>query len=231
MQNIYTDGTYEEHNKTWHEEDSSWKASQIFRLMEKNNLHPSTICEVGCGAGGILQHLSEGLGDRVVFTGYEISPQAFELCRSKAKSNLSFVLDDLLTVDEVSFDIVMAIDVFEHVEDYLGFIRALRSKATYKIFHIPLDLSVQSVLRCSPIMRARNSVGHLHYFSKETALATLEHSGYEVVDYFYTRGSLERPKRGWKAGLLRTPRSLLYRANQDLAVRLLGGFSLMVLAK
>ena len=114
MQNIYTDGSYEEHNKTWHEEDSSWKAGQIAHMIKKNDLHPSTICEIGCGAGGILQHLSEGLGDEVVLTGYEISPQAFELCRRKAKSNLSFILDDLLTINEVSFDIVMAIDVIEH---------------------------------------------------------------------------------------------------------------------
>jgi hypothetical protein len=72
------------------------------------------------------------------------------------------------------FDIVMAIDVFEHVEDYFGFLRKLRGKAEYKIFHIPLELSVQSVLRSSIIIEGRKSVGHIHYFTKETALETLK---------------------------------------------------------
>jgi 2-polyprenyl-3-methyl-5-hydroxy-6-metoxy-1,4-benzoquinol methylase len=60
-------------------------------------------------------------------------------------------LKDFLEEKDTYFDVVMAIDVFEHVEDYLGFIRRLRVKGEYKVFHIPLDLSVQTVLRVSPI--------------------------------------------------------------------------------
>ena len=45
------------------------------------------------------------------------------------------------------FDLLLMLDVFEHVEDYIGLLRAVRSKAKQKLFHIPLDLSVQSVLR------------------------------------------------------------------------------------
>ncbi len=129
------------------------------------------------------------------------------------------------------FDIVMAIDVFEHVEDYFGFLKKLREKAEHAIFHIPLDLSVQTVLRSAPIIKYRKSVGHIHYFTKETALETLKDIGYEIVDYFYTGSSLELPNRGWKANLLNAPRRLAFLVNKDLAVRLLGGYSLMVLAK
>ncbi|OQW96718.1 MAG: methylase, partial [Desulfobacteraceae bacterium A6] len=53
----------------------------------------------------------------------------------------------------------------------------------------------------------------------------------EVIDYFYTAGSLELPNRGCKANLLKMPRKLLFSANNDLAVRILGGYSLLVLAK
>jgi hypothetical protein len=124
----------------------------------------------------------------------------------------------------------MAIDVFEHVEDYFGFLRSLREKGTYKVFHIPLDLSVQTVLRSSPIIKHRSSIGHIQYFTKETVLATLKDTGYDVVDYFYTNGS-ELPNRGWKANLLRIPRRILFSIDADLTVTVLGGFSLMVLAK
>lgn len=125
----------------------------------------------------------------------------------------------------------MAIDVFEHVEDYYGFLRNLKKIGKYKVFHIPLDLSVQAVLRSTPMAWTRATFGHLHYFTKETAFAALSDTGYEVVDWFYTKGSLEIPNRRWKANIMKLPRRLLFSFNQDLAVRILGGFSLLVLAK
>ena len=228
---IYKNGTYLDNNPSWHQEDSPWKATQIARIIRKNNIDPVTICEIGCGAGEILCCLSKEFDGKVVFSGYEISPQAFEVCRKKQNRNLRFHLQDLLDEKDATFDVLMAIDVFEHVEDYLGFLRKLRGKATYKIFHIPLDLSVQTVLRASPIMRWRRSVGHIHYFTKETALAALADTGYDVVDYFYTSGSLELSNHGWKPNLLKLPRKLFFSVNQDLAVRILGGFSLLVLAR
>lgn len=228
---IYEDGTYLDRNPTWHEEDSPWKAKQILRILEKNNIRPSTICEVGCGAGEILRRMADELGSEVDLTGYEISSQAYELCRGKERPNLRFLHEDLLQGGQKTYGLVMAIDVIEHIEDLFQFLRKLRQKGDYKIFHIPLDLSVQSVLRGSPMMRARASVGHIHYFTKETALATLTDTGYEVVDYLYTGGSLELPHRGWKAELLRIPRRVLSSIHQDLAVRLLGGYSLLVLAR
>jgi cyclopropane fatty-acyl-phospholipid synthase-like methyltransferase len=228
---IYQDGTYLGKNPTWHQEDSSWKAKQICRILRKNDINPSTICEVGCGAGEILNCLANTCGANVLFSGYEISSQAFEICKKKEKQNLRFFLKDLLAEREASFDVVMAIDVFEHVEDYFGFLRKLRDKGKYKVFHIPLELSVQAVLRCSPILRSRAKVGHIHLFTKEIALAALKDTGYEVVDYFYTRGSLEVPNRSWKTRLMMLPRRLFFFIQQDLAVRTLGGFSLLVLAK
>ena len=232
MTQIYEDGTYLANNPGWHEEDSPWKVKQIIKIIKQNSLNPKTVCEVGCGGGEILNKLSElyDADDRKFF-GYEISPQAFELCSKKSKANLDFRFGDLLKDDVERFDIVMAIDVFEHVEDYFGFLRKLKEKGEYKIFHIPLDLSVQTVFRSSPIIKRRREVGHIHYFTKETALETLKDTGYSIVDYFYTGGSLELPDRSWKANLFRIPRKLAFALNKDLAVRFLGGFSLMVLAK
>jgi len=230
MTKIYNDGTYLESNPTWHEEDSPWKAMQIRKIIENNPIDPNRICEIGCGAGEILRQLAEHYNHKEFF-GYEISAQAFKLCESKSRPNLNFKHLDLLQEDTEYFDVVMALDVFEHVEDYFSFLRRLKEKAEYKIFHIPLDLSVQTVLRSSPILRARKSVGHIHYFTKETALETLKDTGYEIIDYFYTGGLLELPNRGWKANLLKVPRKITFLINENLAVRFLGGYSLMVLTR
>jgi cyclopropane fatty-acyl-phospholipid synthase-like methyltransferase len=228
---IYEDGTYLENNPGWHEEDSPWKAAQIARILRRNQVAPATVCEIGCGAGGVLAGLARELGEGVAFSGYDISRQAHELCQRRQAPNLRFFHRDLLAEEDARFDLVLCIDVFEHVEDCFGFLRRLRPRGALKVFHIPLDLSVQTVLRRHPILFNRASVGHIHYFFKETALATLADTGYEVVDWCYTNSSLELAHRGWKANLLRLPRRLAFALDRDLAVRLLGGWSLLVLAK
>lgn len=231
MKSIYQDGTYLASNPTWHEEDSLWKAKQVAAIIKRNYLNPSTVCELGCGAGEILNRLHAEFDEKLSLCGYEISPQAYAICKTKAKNNLQFLPVDLLEEKNVHFDVAMAIDVFEHIEDYFGFLRKFKQKGEYKIFHIPLDLSVQSVLRSSPILKSRLSVGHIHYFTKETALAALKDTGYEILDYFYTKGALELPAPEWKTALLNLPRRFFFPITQDLTVRIFGGFSLMILAK
>jgi hypothetical protein len=227
---IYEDGAYLEKHPTWHEEDSPWKAEQISRIMKMNNLVPSTICEIGCGAGEILNCLANEYSETVL-CGYDISPHAIALCKKKEKQNLRFFLEDMLEGTEHTFDVALAVDVFEHVEDYLGFLRKLKPKAKFKIFHIPLDLSVQTILRRTPIASARQDLGHIHYFTKDIALAALKDTGYEIIDYFYTGSALELPNRPWTAKLMALPRRLFFLMHQDAAVRILGGYSLMVLSK
>jgi SAM-dependent methyltransferase len=230
---MYQDGEYQRNNPGWHAEDSPWKAGHIASLLKKHEIEPRRVCEVGCGVGEILVNLLPKFPASTQLTGFEISAQAFAVCRSKATARLHFSNAnpfDQLNSDDQPFDVAMAIDVFEHVEDYLGFLRQMRGLARHKIFHIPLDLSVQTVLRGNPIRRVREIVGHLHYFTKETALASLQHAGYSIVDFRYTAGSLELPNRGWKASAGRLPRQLLSAVNPDLCVRILGGYSLLVLA-
>ncbi|MGC2333038.1 MAG: hypothetical protein WA581_16405, partial [Candidatus Acidiferrales bacterium] len=71
---------------------------------------------------------------------------------------------------------------------------------------------------------------HLHYFSKETAVETLRDTGYLIRDCFYVPRSNEiGPTLLQK--LFRAPRSALFAIHQDFATRLLGGYTLMVLAE
>jgi 2-polyprenyl-3-methyl-5-hydroxy-6-metoxy-1,4-benzoquinol methylase len=228
---VYQDGRYLARNPNWHTEDSAWKAGQVIAVMTANQLTPSSICEVGCGAGEVLNELHRRLPSHIRFYGYEIAPEAFAQCQSRAKERLEFYQSDLLSMAQSFHDLVLAIDVFEHVEDYMGFLRQLRTMGHHKILHIPLDLSVQTVLRAEPLLAQRQAVGHLHYFTKDTALATLRDTGYEIIDWFYTSGATDLPSRGLKSALLKVPRKLLFAWKRDAAVRLFGRYSMMVLAR
>ena len=231
FQEMYTDGSYLEKNPTWHVEESPWKAKQVLRMMTQNNIVPRTICEVGCGAGEILKQLQEHMDNECLFWGYDISPQAFELSKSRENERLHFKLADIRQEKDAFFDLILVIDVIEHLEDYFSFLREIRPKSQYKIFHIPLDLSVQTVLRSNGLLKVRKSYGHIHYFTKEIAIQMLKDAGYEVLDYFYTARAIELPAKEFTRKLLRLPRKLFFTIRKNLAVRILGGWSLLVLAK
>ena len=223
---------YLKKNPTWHVEDSSWKATQTLKLMERNKLQPKTVVEIGCGAGEILNQLHQRMVDKTIeFSGYEIAPDAFKLAQTRQKERLHFFQEDLLQNNN-AFDLLLMMDVFEHVEDYIGFIRKCNTKATYKIYHIPLDISMWSILTNYPAS-ARKQVGHLHYFMKDTALATLTDTGQEIIDWFYTHTAFEVNNKGlsFAGKAIQLLRRIFYKLKPGFAVKAFGGFSLIVLTK
>lgn len=224
----YNDGEYIRKNPKWHLEDSPWEAKQIEKIMLRNNLNPTTMCEVGCGAGEILRQLSlKGQYAEVFFTGYEISEDAYNLCLTRASKRLNFFNSDFQ--NEKKYDIALCIDVFEHVENCMEFLRNFKEVGELKIFHIPLDLSVNWLIR-ERLVYARKSVGHLHHFTPDTAIATLIDCDYQIIDMMYTPSFLLQSK-SWKAELMKLPRYGLYVVAPKLVSTILGGVSLMVLAK
>lgn len=124
----------------------------------------------------------------------------------------------------------MMIDVFEHVDNYIDFIKDTKESARYKIFHIPLDLSLYALLFNKP-MKERAGVGHLHYWYKDTALATIEYCGLKVLDYAYTPAAIEVNNRRLPTKVLNLFRRFFSLFNKDIAVRIWGGYSLMVIAE
>ena len=230
---MYENGTYLARNPTWHAEDSPWKAKQIINMLRRNHVKPTTVCEIGCGAGEILRCLADEYGGDVDFSGYEISPQAYEICKEKERPNLHFLLENLVEREAAidrAFDLVLVIDVIEHIEDCFGFLRQMRTKGEFKLFHIPLDVSVESVL-LGFILDGRASAGHIHYFTKESALAALHDTGYSIIDSCHTCGYIDLPHPRWKDNLLKIPRGMFFALHQDWAARIMGRCSLLVLAK
>jgi SAM-dependent methyltransferase len=221
---LYTTDTYlERTHGTWHLEDSPFKAKYVRQLAEKHGVHPATVCEVGCGAGGVLAELRKSWGD-ADFVGYEISPQAHEISRRFAAPNLRFELGNAFA-DGQTFDVALVMDVVEHVEDCFGFMRQVKEKATWKLYHFPIEITCTTALRDN--LALGYAMGHIHHFSTASALEALRYTGHEIVGYSYTPVGLERAKL-WRTCVMNCFRRLL---PAGLAARLLGGYSLMVLAK
>ena len=224
---IYSDGSYLKSNPGWHVEDSPWKAQQVLRMLQQHNINPRTVAEVGCGAGEILRQLSLHL-PAATFSGYDISTDAITLAQTRQNERIHFFNMDL-RASPVSFDVLLVMDVVEHIEDCFGFLRSIREKAEYKIIHIPLDMSVSLLVR-NRLIDVRKSVGHIHYFSKHTALALLEDTGYQILDWFYTPAYQIAPKDPVHR-VMAAVRSFTMTVASDITSMMLGGCPLLVLAK
>ena len=229
---IYINGEYFRNNPTWDIADAEWKTDVIFSLLEKNNISVSEVIEVGCGAGQNLVELLGKIPAIKQLTGYDISPQAIDLANQHVSDKLSFFNKDITAEEYIATELMLVIDVVEHVDDYYGFLRKLNGKSNYFVFHIPLDLSCRTVLKPHVMLQQRQSVGHIHYFTKEIAEWALHDTGYEVIDWVYTKPvvDVERAK-SVKRFIKKSLRNFSFAINRDWTAKKWGGYSMMILAK
>lgn len=242
---FYTGEQYQKNNPGWHLDAAPWKTVGILKMLQRNQLHPQTICDVGCGVGEVLrllqQHFPAG-----IYLGYDIAPYAIEQAKLRENEQLHFHCGDFLQEEKGHFDLLLMIGVLEHFEDIFQVLRDIKERSEYKMFLLPLDLSMTAVLR-NRVIDFRHEAGHLHFFTKDIALDIFKDLGYEVVDAFYVLPPLDttswdevkgQPLRLLRKlakitllGLQRLPARLLYTIHHDFAARAFSGWRLMVLVK
>lgn len=221
---IYVDGTYLQHNPTWHAEDSRWKAERCSEFLTELAVRPSSICDVGCGTGGVLATLKETY-PAASLSGFDISPTAIELA-ARQHDGIHFSEG----APTGKYDLMLVMDVIEHVEDCFGFARRLRPHADLILFNVPLELTCLSLLR-NGLMPHRHTLGHIHYFSRDTALALLKDTGYEIVAERYLPAVVDFAANDLKSRILTTIQRTGFRLSPDLSVLAVGGYSLLVAAR
>jgi SAM-dependent methyltransferase len=230
MRDEYVDGSYLSENPGWHEEDAPYKIGLIAQTIESNAIPHQSIVDVGCGAGLVSEMLARLFPVSQV-TGFEISKDATVFWpKREQRQNLKFVNGSVFESGE-TFDLSVCLDVFEHVEDYYGFLRLLRPRARTHIFKIPLDMCVLKIL--TPALKAaRDTVGHIQYFNDYTAVETLKDSGYQIQSAVLSPGFLwdARPK-GAVQYVVYGLRRLCMLFGHKFAARMMGGYCLVVAAR
>ena len=229
---LYTSGKYFENNPTWDVEDADWKAELILNLYNKYHLYPKKIIEVGCGAGGILEAISKKDSNIRKLEGFDISPQAISLAKKRESEQINFYNEDFISQEYIHSDLLLVIDVLEHVDDYYNFLRKLHDKSNYFIFHIPLDLSCRTILKPHVLLQQRDTVGHIHYFSEEMVNWFLKDVGFEIIDWHYTKPLNDIfPASSFKKKIRKFLRNISFAISKKISVKLWGNYSMLILAK
>ena len=232
MESFYTDGTYIQNNPTWDSEDVDWKIQKIVPKLDKflSQSTPMNICDIGCGGGKILSELAKRYPQHT-YTGWDLSPDASRFWNYDEK-NLSFNAGDIFKSQvKVKYDLVLLIDVIEHVENPHQFIANVKSISTRCFFHVPLDLSAMSVVMDSKLVHVRRQVGHIHYFTKNLFLELCRETKLTVENASYSDSWRDSPKKTFLTRILNILRTLVQFINADFNARLLGANTLFVLTK
>lgn len=109
------------------EENNWWfrvRRNIVFKLLQKYKVSKTAkIFDFGCGSGYLVGCLQK-LGYEVF--GTDFSKEAIEFGLAKGIRNLSIVQGVDIKPPEGGFDLILALDVVEHIEDDSGVVRGLR---------------------------------------------------------------------------------------------------------
>jgi SAM-dependent methyltransferase len=225
----YDDGTYLAANPGWHEEDGPYKSRLVIDAVSRNQIAFRTCADVGCGAGVVTERLGRQYPE-ARFVGYDLSADAARFWERRSRTpNVEYRNLSVLEGPE-RYDLVVCLDVFEHVEDYYGFLRALRARGAQFVFNVPLDMSVMKLL--TPGLRyVREEVGHLHYFNHYTARKVLEDTGYDILEARLSAAFVHTPPRSLRQAAVLPIRLASLALGKKAASLMWGGLSLVVTAR
>lgn len=228
---IYNDKTYLLNNSTWHEEDAGFKVDKIERLLKKYPISFKTVCEVGCGSGAILELLQKKYPDVTSWWGFDISKDAIEIAKKRENNSLKFEVVDI-TIPQANtliFDVMLVIDVIEHINNYFAFLDGIADKSKYYIFHIPLDMCMWSLFREGILIASKKRVGHIHNFTEDFIKSILEDHGFRILAQQYTEPVAK--VISFKYRVITIARKLLYFFSPKFCSKTLGGYSIMLLTE
>jgi SAM-dependent methyltransferase len=143
----------------------------LVRLV--SSLDVRTILDVGCGSGANLATLA--MSGRYELSGVDISAEALAIARRHIPSARFHVLDVARGRLDECFDLVIGIQVIEHIADDIAVLRHMARMARRYVFVSTLQ---------GRMRRSEVGFGHLRNYSSVELRRKMEIAGLEVVGMY-----------------------------------------------
>lgn len=154
------------------------RISSTYKFIPENT---RTLLDLGIGYGYIEKYLLRQKRD-IKVTGFDISPNAL-INLKKYKFNLSINRAETFPDNIGKFDVVLALEVFEHIFPSKIFtvlkkIKKVLKKKGCLIISVPLLFNDPDIKNVFPY----DSNNHVRLYSKELIISELKLAGFKIVD-------------------------------------------------
>jgi SAM-dependent methyltransferase len=219
--NAHYTGSYSKKEYEWIELNATGKAKNISYILGDEKKCITTVLEVGCGAGFVLQNL-EKLGIGSIFDGVDVV-EVDQHKRFAPSANINFHRYDGTTLPfaDKQFDFVYSTHVLEHVWEERAFLSELRRVARRLVYvEVPCELHIRS--RPKTIQSTLN-IGHINFYTPDSFFATLETTGLRIkaAEIFDHDINIYKFKKSLaKAYVSAFARGLMLKINKRIAAKL-----------
>lgn len=173
-----TQSTPDFYNDTWEKweliKEAAPTARHTRRLIQSllRTVQFESVLDVGCGDGLVLSQLRKDYPG-VRLAGTEFSSVAVEMTKSRNPGVEIFQLDLSLGFLDDPFDLVLCIDVLEHIPDDLTALKHLqRMTSKYLLLAVPLG----------PLFpQEKILLGHVHGYSRQEVDQKIGDAGFRIV--------------------------------------------------
>jgi len=178
---IYNDGTYVRNNPSLHEEDSEYKFFYIKQLLDEIRCKNDRIkiLDVGGGGGNLGLMVCRYFLERKITPELTALDQSLEMLSIQKARNpyiTRTVNAPLQSLMGDKYDLVLMIDVIEHIQDREQAAQQLDALSKNVIYNIPTEINLADLMRNIYVKGKyyhwqTAALGHIHFFSARSALA------------------------------------------------------------
>jgi len=173
----------EEYEKMYNQENTYWwfqgRKQILFKMIRHYDLLKNgraRVLDIGCGTGLILQ----GISGESYAIGVDFSSKALSFCEKRNLENL--VRGDVrdLPIATSSVDLVLALDLLEHIEDDKGLMNEIRrvlKPEGYLLATVPAHQYLWS--------EHDEALHHYRRYSKRDFLYLVKDKGFSLIKYSY----------------------------------------------
>jgi SAM-dependent methyltransferase len=198
---FYKSNQYQLNNPTLHEEDSFWKSKKILLsvdyLLRRHGGKMITILDVGGGAGLILStiaiYIKKIYKVDVVKYAIDLSPGMLSV-QKENNPDLKICLNEDIketSLRNKSVDLVLMIDVLEHLSNPSDALEEINRISKYCIFKVPLednlDFRLINFFNGGKLKKMlEDKVGHINSYNSRSLKTLIEQSGFKIINFEYT---------------------------------------------
>jgi len=224
---FYSSGSFYDNNTT-NSFASKWKALLVTDILETIPQQLKIIADVGSGDCMVARHIAN-VKSNLLIDCYDVTPPEHRFNIDETPQLKFYPLSALESSDK-QYDLIMALDVIEHVACPRTFLSSLAMRTRRVLLHVPLDLSVVSMLRPAILREQLESAGHVTFYNVETLRIFFHSMGMYPTVFKLTDAYRQFPQNPTLAQkLVRLMRTVLACQSRTFSANLLGGQTALVL--